>query len=691
MTGSFVNIGFFVLDKPPIDTRSSDWSRDLGALIPPVSNGPPYPGGSWTSWNRDGTIPTSFGDWLNFRHIEGATDGVHYEVLYGFTLGSDGGFPRVVTTFPSSYVGTYTPFEDSDHYYYYGYPSGDHLTGYRQERYSISKDAELNSIVFKSNPLHPTLYRDLANLSFDFINDPFTFRDITSFSIASLVSRDPNATIRILGSEYDDFIRLDPTHPVDLWMGGGNDSLWGGNLDDVIGGYTGNDTIFGGGGNDLIEGSYDNDLLYGGTGRDVFFFRGARENTHAAFLQAKTPVNKGNDAEVVVRTLEDGTDRIKDGEIAQFSSGEHSLAKFYILIDRNDNDGDGIWTATGRIFENGKEITSKFAKTSFDDNLIFDTLTPIPVGTYAAFYRQKSSGSATERLELEDWGGSLEGHIQQQAANGTLLYRTNIQIHGGNSNGKTEGCFLPSLFMPAFYEYVKKQLDPGSQNFPFLNERYYPVIPITVQVTGTPPQPHVVGANSSTNDRIERTAFVTFDVKGNAGPIKDKMIEVFFKVLGGVGAAKKGVDWDFKVSGPGPKPTEVLGEDGLPKKVYSVMISTDGNGTMLSKVSIPVTIFADSSVEARETIRFQIVDFDLWTRSSRGWKLYQESLDRVEDYTPGETSNVEDLLFGATAASRIATLAIAADPVTASNQSQHPDLASLETPLIGSLVDHFIF
>ncbi|MBD2069454.1 serine hydrolase [Leptolyngbya sp. FACHB-671] len=58
---------------------------------------------------------------------------------------------------------------------------------------------------------------------------------------------------------------------VRILPGGGNDTVYGSSLADVIRGGTGNDALRGEGGNDSINGDAGNDQLWGGTGNDILY------------------------------------------------------------------------------------------------------------------------------------------------------------------------------------------------------------------------------------------------------------------------------------------------------------------------------------------------------------------------------------------------------------------------------------
>ena len=59
-----------------------------------------------------------------------------------------------------------------------------------------------------------------------------------------------------------------------IYGGIGDDTVWGGTLNNILFGDAGNDRIAGGSGNDYIIGGIDNDSLHGGGGEDIFCFGG---------------------------------------------------------------------------------------------------------------------------------------------------------------------------------------------------------------------------------------------------------------------------------------------------------------------------------------------------------------------------------------------------------------------------------
>jgi len=77
---------------------------------------------------------------------------------------------------------------------------------------------------------------------------------------------------RIAGSDFGDTLLGRLTEGNLLWGNGGDDSIVGGSLGDLLFGGTGNDTINGNEGADVITGDGGSDLLIGGAGNDTFSF-----------------------------------------------------------------------------------------------------------------------------------------------------------------------------------------------------------------------------------------------------------------------------------------------------------------------------------------------------------------------------------------------------------------------------------
>ncbi|MCL5281932.1 MAG: hypothetical protein M1376_18715 [Planctomycetes bacterium] len=78
--------------------------------------------------------------------------------------------------------------------------------------------------------------------------------------------------IIVYGGEGDDVIDLrGVTVPVEIYGGGGNDTIYAGSGGSIIHGGLGDDTIYGGSGKDIIFGEEGHDTIYGGGGDDYIF------------------------------------------------------------------------------------------------------------------------------------------------------------------------------------------------------------------------------------------------------------------------------------------------------------------------------------------------------------------------------------------------------------------------------------
>jgi len=76
---------------------------------------------------------------------------------------------------------------------------------------------------------------------------------------------------QLVGSEFDDFLRIEGARGASLFGLAGDDLLVGGSGDDVLAGNDGNDTLRGAEGDDTIRGGSGNDFLNGFDGNDSLF------------------------------------------------------------------------------------------------------------------------------------------------------------------------------------------------------------------------------------------------------------------------------------------------------------------------------------------------------------------------------------------------------------------------------------
>lgn len=438
--------------------------------------------------------------------------------------------------------------------------------------------------------------------------------------------------------------------------------------DDHITGSNLNDTIEGHGGDDLIKGGKGDDTIDAGEtagvplDRDTMWFEAAFvADNYTRFLEAKAEAeNRDNDATIIVKTALDGQDTITNAELGKFGTAIHHLEKIFINIVRTD---DG--RASGEVFINGErhDDLSAFLE---GGKMRYDTLTPIDSGDYAAYFRLRPT-APKQVLEMEDWSGN-QATILQTDDSGPIE-RTNIQLHGGNANGQSEGCFLANGFNPALWNYVAAMAPAFS-----VGTNFYPVVPISIQVSGEVSQPTVEGVADRTSDRTSHKSSVSFTLANNAVPIEQKKIDVFFKVAtaGKSDAATEGVDWAFLQANElnaGQVAAQFVGLlNGTGERVYKARMDVDSAGNLVEDLNIGVRIFGDAAgaaAEGVERIRLTIVDLDIFTRKSNGdYVEYKSSLDSD---TTGNFSlrKAELLLVGATQ-TRTSTLTINKDPVATS-------------------------
>jgi hypothetical protein len=108
-------------------------------------------------------------------------------------------------------------------------------------------------------------------------HDKITFRKGPAGSVipvlngVQLGSFTPSARILAFGQAGNDSIKASTNIPLPVWFdgGAGNDTLSGGNLNDILQGQSGNDLIKGGNGRDILLGSDGADLIKGGSGEDM--------------------------------------------------------------------------------------------------------------------------------------------------------------------------------------------------------------------------------------------------------------------------------------------------------------------------------------------------------------------------------------------------------------------------------------
>ncbi|GHG25332.1 hypothetical protein ACFSYD_12805 [Paracoccus aerius] len=435
----------------------------------------------------------------------------------------------------------------------------------------------------------------------------------------------------------------------------------------------------------MLNGGVGNDSLIGGADVDTFVFQStAFENNWSRFNQSRNLVftpetggkvtNRDGDGRVVLSSGSEGLDLIQDGEVAQFQNGKQDLSAIRFVINRT-SDGH----ATGKVFENGIEVTK--LTNGIDgpaqglhqplDDILWDTLTPIGTGSYSGHYR--SDRKLGERIELSGW----------TKGQGLLIHdgveRTNVQIHSGQYNGNSEGCFIVSReFRKAFFDHVRDSVE-GNGDLVYKGGYFFPVVPVVVQVTGEVKQTKIQGID----DVVTRPrpgagpaeATVGFDVMDVFGGKKldhfRKSIDVFFTAT----ADRK--DWKLPANLVGSEPaTGGSGHGRIWREdtdggaaVYGIRIGVSGE-TMRSHVTFDIPIGAKSPAR----IDFKIVDLDLWTLSSKGWGLY--SVSKEVKGKDGKVRPEKDT-DGAHGAEKLLLVGLSNDQLTSSVTMKAPKLPAL--------------
>ena len=78
-------------------------------------------------------------------------------------------------------------------------------------------------------------------------------------------------SVELNGSDESNFIWLEKDAESTVYAGGGNDTVKGSMVNDVLHGGDGNDYVRGGGGDDVIHGDAGNDRITGGKGNDTLY------------------------------------------------------------------------------------------------------------------------------------------------------------------------------------------------------------------------------------------------------------------------------------------------------------------------------------------------------------------------------------------------------------------------------------
>ena len=157
---------------------------------------------------------------------------------------------------------------------------------------------------------------------------------------ANIVDLVTNGNSKAAGNNEDNYIdarqmEADPSSGYSSVNGlGGNDAIFGGDIDNNMDGGLGNDYLFGRKGNDFLYGNLDNDKLFGGSGIDT--------------LTGGSGVDK-----FVLGTIDDGTDTVTD-----FDGRDVILVQINSPLTEEPTDLGELLTALGLTLSSGIDHTN---------------------------------------------------------------------------------------------------------------------------------------------------------------------------------------------------------------------------------------------------------------------------------------------------------------------------------------------
>ena len=150
--------------------------------------------------------------------------------------------------------------------------------------------------------------------------------DGSATNYSNIVDLVTNGNSEAAGNNEDNYIdarqmQADPSSGFSSVSGlGGNDAIFGGDIDNNMDGGSGNDHLFGRKGNDFLFGNLDNDKLYGGSGDDVLqggagndLLDGGTGDDVILGGGGNDTLTGGGDADkFVLGSVDDGTDIVTD-------------------------------------------------------------------------------------------------------------------------------------------------------------------------------------------------------------------------------------------------------------------------------------------------------------------------------------------------------------------------------------------
>jgi hypothetical protein len=263
---------------------------------------------------------------------------------------------------------------------------------------------------------------------------------------------------------------------------------------------------------------------------------------------------------------------------------------------------------TIKAFNNGQPLPLSDTG-SYQANIAFDDLMPVPAGTYNVLYRDSPNPNLGEVLAFSLSTGTSE-----------FPDRDAIEIHIGNTPGDSAGCIVTGNAnvqgVPTnnYWNGLLNVLNSivNTENASPNGLGYYTFQnPITVTVSGDTNQPTLLCIPETTALAKGSSEQLDFQVVGlrPSSPIIDKDINVYFQVLGTPATASLIPDAQFEALWPSP--TGVLYHNVFTKIIHgSNQQTTNGNS------DIKVTL--DTSGVASKNLSIQIVGYDGITYKTNG-------------------------------------------------------------------------
>ncbi|ROR22846.1 Ca2+-binding RTX toxin-like protein [Comamonas sp. BIGb0124] len=226
-----------------------------------------------------------------------------------------------------------------------------------------------------------------------------TFEDGTRWSVDDLTAR----LVQDGTADADQITGLQ-SHANRINGLGGNDVLYGGNLNDVLAGDDGHDALYGGQGDDQLIGGTGNDALYGGAGADQFIGGTGNDTSYD---------EAGND--IYLFQAGDGHDRIQDYDWQRHYGYSQSDQDTLSL-------GAGLTAETTRVTRQGEDLVLSWGT---DDSVTID------------LYFQ-SAAYRIQTIVFEDgtyWG--IDDIAARLVQNGTAEadYINGLQAYANRMNG----------------------------------------------------------------------------------------------------------------------------------------------------------------------------------------------------------------------------------------------------------------